>query len=297
MGTAVSCRYGEYNGGGDELTHASSISDEPSVSHAVHLVKLLCEPHAESIGRIKKFDDKNQMWKVLLLSGEIVYCKHDEALRITTPLDIRRFYAGQVWIVNNLFCNEAGNILTLSAHDPDTIWSEYRRDIGDGGIHLFKTDMDDEDLADVLFEKISLLDILPKRMQDGGLTYQLLRIRRFLSILKFSKPKHGFGARIDPNLQLPNGLKSFWTILIFLNDNFDGGGIQFPQRDRRVNLPLLVKAVTGKCIIIRQGAQQFKHEALPISFGGSGYLLHANIMYKATYPYARLGGTPREPTR
>ena len=97
------------------------------------------------------------MRKVLLLSGEIVYCKHDEALRITTPLDIRRFYAGQVWIVNNLFCNEAGNILTLSADDPDTIWSEYRRDIGDGGIHLFKTDMDDEDLADVLFEKISLL--------------------------------------------------------------------------------------------------------------------------------------------
>ena len=93
-----------------------------------------------------------------------------------------------------------------------------------------RTLLDDEKIIENLWNKIKIIDLIPKTMTNN--VFKLKGLFKNLLFYKYNVgeyfKEHYDGDKIDGNK------KSFFTLLIYLNDDFEGGETNFIHYDRKI---------------------------------------------------------------
>ena len=132
--------------------------------------------------------------------------------------------------------------------------------------------LDDPALSGKLFDLVR--DIVPQRVQKKwrpvGLN-ERLRFYRYDAGQLFDWHSDGFYER-------PNGQRSFFTLLIYFNDDFDGGGTSFRDDGfRRADFdPFTVKPKRGMGLVFHH---PIAHRGDAI-VAGRKYVLRSDVMYE-----------------
>lgn len=131
--------------------------------------------------------------------------------------------------------------------------------------------IDDPVLALRLFYRLA--KALPASREDAELAglKPLLRCLRYL-------PGEGTEAHCDPARETADGQRSQLSVLVFLNDDFSGGAIEFPRTGR------VVEPRVGRAIVFPHGAVHRDHAVER----GRKFVLEAEVFYSPHWqPYAR----------
>lgn len=119
----------------------------------------------------------------------------------------------------------------------------------------------DVDLAGEIWE--SLADFAPKQIGH----YKSMGLNELFRFYRYN-PKEEFKRHRDESYIRNESEASFYTFMIYLNDNFVGGETTFPQNT--------IKPVTGMALIF---LHDIEHAGSPIT-QGTKYVLRTDIMYK-----------------
>ena len=143
-----------------------------------------------------------------------------------------------------------------------------------------RTFLDDEKIIENLWNKIKIIDLIPKTMTNN--VFKLKGLFKNLLFYKYNVgeyfKEHYDGDKIDGNK------KSFFTLLIYLNDDFEGGETNFIHYDRKIIKKKLKQDKILTPIIPKKGQLLiFKHNILHegcIIKSGEKLVLRSDIMYE-----------------
>jgi predicted 2-oxoglutarate/Fe(II)-dependent dioxygenase YbiX len=129
---------------------------------------------------------------------------------------------------------------------------------------------DDADLAETLWQLIA--PYLPTTVADR-------KVLGFNERFRFYRydPGQRFDWHMDGYFERDNGERSFYTVLFFLNDDFEGGETRFRVRDADGVKTVAVKPVTGQVLVFRH---ELLHEGAAVSTGRK-YILRTDVMYSS----------------
>lgn len=119
----------------------------------------------------------------------------------------------------------------------------------------------DVDLANEIWE--SLAKFAPEQIGN----YKSMGLNELFRFYRYN-PKEEFKRHRDESYIRNESEASFYTFMIYLNDNFVGGETTFPQN--------IIKPVTGMALIF---LHNIEHAGSPI-IQGTKYVLRTDIMYK-----------------
>jgi hypothetical protein len=97
-----------------------------------------------------------------------------------------------------------------------------------------------------------IMPAIKEYVQDNGLSYMYPK-KDFITISKLL-PGPGMGAHVDN----PNQSSNHFICMVYLNDNFEGGELSFPQKD------IKYKPKAGDVLVYKASLQ---HEVLPVISG------------------------------
>lgn len=124
---------------------------------------------------------------------------------------------------------------------------------------------DEPKFAELLWEQLSK----DSRITDHN-SWKPIGLNERFKVYKYSDPNEFFAAHYDGRfLRVPEQEESFLTILIYLNEDFEGGETSFQDGD--------IKPQTGMAALMTQG--NYLHEALPVT-KGTKYVLRSDVMYR-----------------
>ena len=123
---------------------------------------------------------------------------------------------------------------------------------------------EDEDLAENLWRVIEAF--IPTDLGE----YQAIGLNELFRFYRYDVNQQ-FNWHYDSPYQRNENEKSFYTFMIYLNDDFDGGATAFKGIE--------VKPKTGDGLIF---SQELYHAGLPITKGRK-YILRTDIMYSNQY--------------
>ena len=143
-----------------------------------------------------------------------------------------------------------------------------------------RTFLDDEKIIENLWNKIKLIDLIPKTMTNN--VFKLNGLFKHLLFYKYNVGEY-FKEHYDGD-NIDGDKKSFFTLLIYLNDNFEGGETNFIHYDRKIVKKKLKKDKILTPIIPKKGQLLiFKHNILhegSIIKSGEKIVLRSDIMYE-----------------
>jgi predicted 2-oxoglutarate/Fe(II)-dependent dioxygenase YbiX len=134
--------------------------------------------------------------------------------------------------------------------------------------------VDDPRLATELYERI--LPHVPARMvvEDPslgpGTAMRVSGIFLPLRIYRY-EPGQQFGLHQDQGYSGPDGSRSLLTLMLYLNDDFDGGETDFPEQETRV-VPRTGSALWFQHMLLHSGARVTR---------GIKYVLRSDVLYRA----------------
>ena len=138
----------------------------------------------------------------------------------------------------------------------------------------------DPDLSTMLFERLQ--SFLPQSHLFLGRERNLHGLNPQFRAIKYRHEKfgHKFGKHIDFS-NSGNGLKSFYTFMIYLNEEFEGGETVFLKKGYEYSL----KPKTGTIIVFEQDQKALEHEGLPIRGNESveKYILRSDVFYSPIF--------------
>ncbi|MFO7567725.1 MAG: 2OG-Fe(II) oxygenase [Enhygromyxa sp.] len=118
---------------------------------------------------------------------------------------------------------------------------------------------------------------LAKALPDTREAAELVGIKPLLRCLRFS-PGEGTELHRDPARETTDGQRSQLSVLLFLNDDFTGGAIEFPSAGR------VVEPRVGRAIVF---PHELVHRDLSVE-QGSKFVLEAEVFYSPHWqPYLR----------
>ncbi len=126
--------------------------------------------------------------------------------------------------------------------------------------------IDDPVLALRIFYRIAAL--LPETI-DGA---QLAGLKPLIRCVRLGAGE-GTEAHQDPARECNAGMQSHLSVVVFLNDDFAGGGVEFPT------LGESVPAKTGRALVFPHG---LLHRDAMIE-RGDAFVLHAEVFYSTTW--------------
>lgn len=118
-----------------------------------------------------------------------------------------------------------------------------------------------------------LIERLPET-RDGA---ELAGIKPLLRCVEY---RLGEGTQLhgDPIRETADGLRSAMSIVVFLNDQFEGGGIEFPELGR------LVEAKAGRAVVFPHALMHVDH----VVERGRKFVLETDVFYSRVWrPYAK----------
>jgi len=135
----------------------------------------------------------------------------------------------------------------------------------------------DDSLANVIFERIK--DQLPETLthlgKDGW------RIHSMNTKFRLAKyyPGHKFDTHVDAAFGPRKDFRSFYTVNIYINDDFTGGSTRFYQHGHLDKHCEAIKPVSGMALIFRQPPKESHYHDGEIVKSGIKYLLRTDVMY------------------
>jgi predicted 2-oxoglutarate/Fe(II)-dependent dioxygenase YbiX len=131
--------------------------------------------------------------------------------------------------------------------------------------------LDDEAAAQTLYGKIS--EIFPSRFKKKWRHVGLNERLRFYRYNVGQK----FDWHLDGYFERPNGDRSFFTFMIYLNDDFEGGGTSFREEGHfsRSFQPFCVRPKTGMALLFHH---PILHRGDPV-IAGRKYVIRTDLMY------------------
>ena len=143
-----------------------------------------------------------------------------------------------------------------------------------------RTFIEDLDFSKKLFNKLKNLKIIPRQMTNN--LYKLSGLYKHTLFYKYDKGEY-FKEHYD-NEKKDGNKKSFFTVLIYLNDDFEGGETTFIHNKRlliknkikneKILTPIIPKQ--GKLLVFRHN---ILHEG-SLLINGSKIVLRSDIMYE-----------------
>jgi predicted 2-oxoglutarate/Fe(II)-dependent dioxygenase YbiX len=127
---------------------------------------------------------------------------------------------------------------------------------------------DDADLAETLWQLIA--PYLPATVADR----KVLGFNERFRFYRYDADQR-FDWHMDGYFERDNGERSFYTVLFFLNDDFEGGETRFRVRDGDGVKTVVVKPVTGQVLVFRH---ELLHEGAAVTTGRK-YILRTDVMY------------------
>lgn len=127
---------------------------------------------------------------------------------------------------------------------------------------------DDPDLAETLWKLIA--PHLPAAIADRT----VLGFNERFRFYRYD-PGQRFDWHMDGYFERDDGERSFYTVLFFLNDDFEGGETRFRVRDAEGVKTVAVKPVMGQVLAFRH---ELLHEGAPVTKGRK-YILRTDVMY------------------
>lgn len=107
-----------------------------------------------------------------------------------------------------------------------------------------------------------------QRLNNPG--WEVVGLNNRFRIYKYSDPSEFFASHYDGRyLKVPEYEESWVTMLVYLNDDFEGGETSFQDGD--------IKPEIGMAALMTQA--NYLHEAVPV-IKGTKYVLRTDIMYR-----------------
>lgn len=122
----------------------------------------------------------------------------------------------------------------------------------------------DARLALRLYMRIS--EHLPEHLEQG----ELMGLRPNLRFVRY-RAGHRSAIHADAVQQIGPQMRSALTLLLFLNDDFEGGHTEFPELQR------MVAPQRGRALVF---PQELAHQGMPVS-GGTKYVLRCDVAYSS----------------
>jgi hypothetical protein len=108
--------------------------------------------------------------------------------------------------------------------------------------------------------------------RDGS---ELAGLRPLLRCVEYRRGE-GTEAHRDPIRETLDGLRSAMSVLVFLNDQFEGGGIEFPELGR------FIEAKAGRAVVFPHSLMHIDH----IVARGRKFVLETDVFYSRDWrPY------------
>lgn len=186
-----------------------------------------------------------------------------------------------IMTIDNLMdCNECQNLIYRSEHHG---YEQAQVYIGNGQsqtqLSIRNNDrikFIDKQLAEQLF--VLIADYLPKSVLTHGKQWNLCGLNDDFRYYRYQVGQR-FKAHLDGSYEIVD-YKSFFTVLFYLNDNYQGGETKFFTKiDGRLNLKepnFIINPKQGSSLIFRH--EQF-HEGAMVT-NGVKYVLRTDAMYQ-----------------
>ncbi|EFC42735.1 oxidoreductase [Naegleria gruberi] len=146
-----------------------------------------------------------------------------------------------------------------------------------GNRHCFRKSIMDEKLSEILFERSR--DFLPQSYKVSGIDRPLQGLNPMIRYIKYLHKKfgHKFGPHVDA-ANHSNNCKSFFTFMVYLNDDFEGGETVFLEKGFQAR----IKPKTGTVCVFEQDVRQLLHEGLEVEGDENckKYILRSDVMYR-----------------
>lgn len=134
----------------------------------------------------------------------------------------------------------------------------------------------DDSLANLIFNRTK--SFLPQTITNDKGTWQLQSMNDKLRLAKYF-PGDQFNSHVDASFCRTSDCRSFFTVNIYINDDFEGGSTRFYETDEFDGPTHCVKPVTGMALIFRQPpGQNHLHDGEQVK-SGFKYLLRTDAMY------------------
>jgi len=134
----------------------------------------------------------------------------------------------------------------------------------------------DDSLANVIFNRTK--SFFPQTITNSKGTWKLQAMNDKLRCAKYF-PGDQFNSHVDASFCRTSDCRSFFTVNIYINDEFKGGSTRFYETDEFDGPTHCVKPVTGMALIFRQPpGQNHLHDGEQVK-SGFKYLLRSDAMY------------------
>ena len=120
----------------------------------------------------------------------------------------------------------------------------------------------DVDLAETLWNRVK--EVVPEKMED----YTVTGLNEMFRIYKYTKGQR-FKMHRDGSYQRNEQERSFFSFIIYLNDDFEGGETDFRKL-------FSIKPEEGSALVFHH---PYRHEGKEL-LSGTKYVLRTDIMYK-----------------
>lgn len=185
-------------------------------------------------------------------------------------LEIQELEPDQIYVIPNfLNAKECQAVITYFAtHLPPKVNTATRPKRGEAFRNNDRQSMEDAEVASALWKGLEdLTGPLKVTRRPVGLNSNI-RIYRY-------RKGHSFGAHYDESVQdKRTGLWTEWTLLIYLNEDMQGGETVFYQNKTD---PIVVKPTRGMALLHRHGTHCLLHEAMQVTLGEK-WVLRSDVL-------------------
>ncbi len=139
--------------------------------------------------------------------------------------------------------------------------------------------IESEDLASSFFTRICALNNVPKTMTSHGSVWKLCGINPRFRFCRYNPGQH-FEKHLDASFSHSTTIQSFFTLNVYLNNDFCGGHTRFFLFDEDPHLATdCATPKTGLALIFNHQTKSYLHDGW-IVHSGTKYLLRTDIMYE-----------------
>ena len=136
----------------------------------------------------------------------------------------------------------------------------------------------DQSLADEIYTILRQNEItIPTHLKEGDTVLNFAGLHNKIRFCKYVKGDH-FGKHYDYITTVHNKLVSRFTVMIYLNQDFEGGETRFLQHDFPHDLNFEIHPKEGDCIVFSQEDNRLLHEGAKV-VSGVKYLLRTDAIY------------------
>lgn len=164
---------------------------------------------------------------------------------------------------------ECDQLIELSKPHYETLANEFTENERQSDRVLIKN----KQFAQKLFEVIK--HYIPPNNRPFGFDIEgewlPKKVNSCLRFSRYQSPSIGFSKHTDSNFIKHNNLRSIFTVLIYLNDDFEGGETVFYTDPTFIFRPLI-----GSCIIFNHNTL---HEGRPVT-KGTKYIIRTDIVFE-----------------